>query len=153
MRKLDRGIACLQFIPQLPNTEIILADMGIMKKHDGTITELGLPVFEIMSDSFIGMQAIDMQDVNRPILKMRNGRIESHPKQGGNIGVLNAYIGLKGIVDVLAVSTCMGVTFPSINGKAAGRQLQQVYRLAEGVERVARMGPQFNDQARLGEFH
>src|ERR1700733_4530252 len=73
----------LEFLPQTPDLEAIPSHFDIMKKHHSTRPEFWKPGIDIMGDSIIGMQAVNMKHVKAAILKQGRGLIEGHSKEFG----------------------------------------------------------------------
>ena len=54
----------LQLFPKFPYAEISFPDIDIMKKNNSAGSQLLEPIFKIMANSLIGMQAINMKQIN-----------------------------------------------------------------------------------------
>ena len=57
-------VTASEFLPEPPNSEFPLLDVGIMKQHDCRRRELGKPTLKVILDCVVGMEAINMQKVD-----------------------------------------------------------------------------------------
>nr|WP_236637034.1 hypothetical protein [Acidovorax sp. BoFeN1] len=64
------------------NAEVIAKNIGVVKEDDAARRQLREPSFKIMAYCFIGVQAIDMQQINAAIGKLRQSLIKGHAQQG-----------------------------------------------------------------------
>mgnify|MGYP003484583143 CR=1 FL=1 len=69
VRELQRWVTALQFSPEFPYSEISLVHGGVVEQHHSPVAELGSPGFKIVADRLVGMQAIDVEQVDRVRLK------------------------------------------------------------------------------------
>src|SRR4051794_39364106 len=99
--------------PELPNAKVALPLLGIMKNHDGSIGQLGQPAFEIVTDGFIGMQAVHVEEINGPILEAGETLVEGRSDELA-VRIVSRYPGPQMFVH------CAAVIGPSVRIPAPG---------------------------------
>ena len=131
---LEVRIARLHFFPQFPHTEIKFADVNVVEEHHAPFTHLRQPVFKIAPDCLIGMEAVDMQQIDRAILEVRQRLIESGLDEAGKAAIERIVMALELSQYLRAVVAVMWVALPGINRVAACAGAQFLHGLAEGTE-------------------
>ena len=81
MPKTEACILCRQFIEELPDAKPSFTHRGVVQEHHGAAAELGQPGFEIVAYRFVGMQSIDVQEVNAAVFKLACCVIETRTQQ------------------------------------------------------------------------
>ena len=71
-----KGVLCFEFIPKLPHTKVLFVHMGVMKEHHRTRGEFGQPRLKVVLHRIIGVQPIDVQEVDALGRKVGQGFIE-----------------------------------------------------------------------------
>jgi hypothetical protein len=82
-----------------------------VQQHDGPSRELGFPSFEIVLNVLIKMPAIDVQNVNRPILKRGDGLVKSGPHQLRKIAVVTVVMVVNVLKNLVTIKAAVLVTF------------------------------------------
>ena len=67
MMERKRRIPSGQLSPQAPNAKIAPVFSNIMEQRDGALAHLGQPGFEIVPGRIVRVEAVDMQQIDRPI--------------------------------------------------------------------------------------
>ena len=109
-----------QLIPQLPNPKTALMHIGIVKQNHSSPGELGQPGFKIMPDGLIGMESINMQQVNRALAEMGYGFVERHPQQPRDALVMAVVVFGEFVEHGRIIVACVLVPLPGVHCKALG---------------------------------
>ena len=59
-----KGKAGLDFFPKTPDTKAAFFDRLVMEQDHGTRGQLGQPRLKIVFDRFIGVQSVDVQEID-----------------------------------------------------------------------------------------
>jgi hypothetical protein len=81
MQELEARGCPRQLFKKAPNPEFIPMDVCIMKQHNAPVGEFRQPEIEIMRDGFVGMIAVYVKKVDRPISKSLIRLVKLHPQQ------------------------------------------------------------------------
>src|SRR5262245_1649452 len=81
-------IIFLAFLPQFPDAEISLANIGVVKENHGTRCEFGQPGFEVILNRFVSVQSVDMYKRYGAFREIVQSLVESHPQQSGKLSVV-----------------------------------------------------------------
>ena len=71
-----------QFLPKPPDPEVRLAHIGVMEKDHRPARQFGQPGVEIVAHRFIGMQTVNVQQVDGGVAEPLRRLVESHAQQG-----------------------------------------------------------------------
>ena len=72
-----------EFAPEGVDAEVAGGDGGVVKEDNGAIGELGTPGFEIMLDRIVGVEAIDVEEVDGGIFETGDGIVEGGRDERG----------------------------------------------------------------------
>src|SRR5438067_2100272 len=122
MNELKIRVSCSNFPPELPHAETIFAHVDVMKENDATGAHLGNPRGEIFVHGFIGMETVDMKEINGCVREARKSTLKAASHQRRKRAVEWIVIGLQIGIDLLAISTGVLVPSPVIDPKASCRQ-------------------------------
>ena len=147
MLELEAGILRAQFLPQFPHPEITLADHGVVEQHHRAVRQFRQPRFEIVLDRVVGMQAVDVQQIDRAVGEIGQRLVESHAHQLRKAAVRRVVCGQR-LEDFIAVETGVLVALPGIHRVAFGFQPAAHHRLAEAEIRRAVVAAQFDQDPR-----
>ena len=120
-----------QLVPQAPHTEITFVDVDIVEQHDRAVRQLGAPSLEIMPDGIVGMESVDMQQVDRAIGEICDRRIESAPHEVRKSRIADVVIVSQRGINLLAVKAGLIVAKPSVDSARLRAQAEPVDCLAE----------------------
>ena len=147
--KLKGGVAPSQLGPESIHAKVALAHGAVMKEHDGALGELGQPGFKIVSDGLVGVQSVDVQQVNAAVGKLGQCCIKGHAQQGGKTLVMGVVGFFQGLIDMVAVQASVGIALPSVYGIGSGSQPLLRNGLAKRQVGDARVRPKLDKTARL----
>ena len=72
-----------EFVPQSPYAELRHVLAGVVQEYDGARAQLREPRMEVMADGLIVMAAVDMKQIDAPVLEAFERVVEGHLEQGG----------------------------------------------------------------------
>src|SRR5271165_118829 len=120
MRELKvQWVSRLQFLPQLPDAEVSLANVRVVKQDNCAWGELGQPGFEIPPDGVVGVESVDVQERYRRVREVLQGIVERHPQEPREFGVMLLLISADASKDTLVVMARMLIPLPGIHGIAS----------------------------------
>jgi hypothetical protein len=93
-----------------------------VEQDHGTIAQFGSPRFEVVTDSIIGMQAIDVKEINATVSEMFDRLVEGRADKSGKHRVPGLMVGGKSLVHLLPIQTGLLVTRPGVDSVAERRQ-------------------------------
>ena len=64
------------FGPVAPHAKVIPPHLDIVKQHHGTLAQLTLPAFKVVAHGFVGVQAVDVQQVHAAIGYVGQGLVK-----------------------------------------------------------------------------
>ncbi|OEZ01760.1 hypothetical protein BIY45_04800 [Stenotrophomonas sp. BIIR7] len=124
-----------------------------MKQHHGALGQLRLPRLKIAAHGLVGVQSVDVKNVNSAVIEVCDSLFETHAHQTGEIGVVALVIVKKRQEHFVAVLSRMLVTFPRIHRIAERRRRALLDSLAERQVRGTAMCAQLNQDSRTHLFH
>jgi hypothetical protein len=119
-----------------------------MKQYDGPIRKLRPPDFEVVPYGLVGVQPVNMQQIDGAIAELGDRLVKRHAQQGGKTPVQMLVVLRDRLKDVLAVMPGLIIANPGIHGITLRCQAIGGYGLAEGKIRIACMRAEFNQQTR-----
>jgi len=144
-----------EFGPEPVDAEIALRFDRIVKKDYGAVAEFAAPGFEVDLYRVIGVQAVNVQQVDGGVGDVRQSLVKGHAIQDGKsfvVAMEPLQIKKYGFFVVVGVD----VAQPSVNGVAAGGEFQFGHGLAEGTIGDAVLGAEFDQDTgaqHFGERH
>ena len=131
MHKLKMRELRPELAPEAPHAEVVAPDVRIMEHDDRAIRQLGAPGPEILGDRVVGVQPVDVQQVDLAIAEVRQGLGERRAQQGGEAPVA-AVVQLRDaeIYRFIVVSGVL-IAAPCVHGVASRAGRQSVGGLAE----------------------
>src|SRR5262245_35155512 len=99
----------------------MLANVGVMEDHDGVRGKLWLPREEIVAHSLIRMVAVNMEKLDRSVLKMRQRFVEGRANEAGKRAIPRSMEGREIAIDLFGVEAGVLVALPRVDRKAPGR--------------------------------
>src|SRR5437870_13714458 len=130
-----------QLFPELPRSEVVLADVHVVHQHDAPRAQLGEPALEVMPHGLVGVIAVDVQEIDGAVREMRERLVEralDEPREGS---VERVVMGAQAFQNLRPVQSGVSVSRPSIDGVASCRQMKFRDGLADGTVRVPELRP------------
>ena len=150
--ELEAGITRAQLIPQFPHAEIALAHHGVVEQHHRMVRQFRQPRFEIVADRFVGVQTVDVQQIDRAVGEVGQRLVESHPQQLRKTAVVRVVFAQR-LEHFIAVESGVLVALPGVHREAFRFQPAARHRLAEAEVGRAVMAAQFNQDPRARLLH
>lgn len=122
-----------------------------MEQHHRTVGELRPPPFEIAADGVVGVQSVDMQQVDRVVGNVGECGVERAAHQVGEARIARVVEAAEIGIDLPAVEPGMLVALPGIHREAAAIEPGSLHGLAKGRIGHAPVGAEFDDGA--GPMH
>ena len=82
VREFEGRIGQLQFVPESAHSESPAFDVDVMQEDNRAPAEFRQPGIKVPFDGLVGMQAVNVQQVDRSIRKTRQRFVKSGLKQG-----------------------------------------------------------------------
>ncbi len=133
-----------QLVPDFPDTKAIFAHIDVVQQDDALRTHPWEPGFNIMADSFIRVQAIDMQKVDAAVGEVASGRIKIGDHQPGKSAIDAVMVGPQIFEHFRPIKSGMFVASPSVYREARGIKRELVNRLAKRAVGVALVRAKFD---------
>src|SRR5512143_4185170 len=108
---------------------------NVVEQHDRTRTQFGQPSLKIVTDGLIGVQAVDVQQVDGAGPKLVHGHIKCGPKKPGETIIQGIVVKAKLVEDSRTILTGVCIALPGVDGHAACLQLETLHSLAKGTIR------------------
>ena len=153
MAKLERRIALGQFGPQLPHPEAASALHGVVEEDDARRRHLRQPGLEIVLDRLVGVQAIDVQQVDAAVAELVQGIVERGAHEVREAGEMTVVDGAEFGEDFFAVGLRVLVALPGVHRIANGLQAALFDGLAERQVGCAAMGAELDEYLRPQRIH
>src|ERR1700722_19515401 len=148
MQELERRVGVAEFGPDLPDTEVVPPDVGVMQQNNSSLRQLDAPAFEITFNSFVGMETVDVKKVNGSIGEVRQRLVESRAHQLGKSTVSGPDKSTQIQEYTLVIIAGMFVALPGVDGVAAAGDVAALHRLAKCTKGNAVVGAKFNHNTR-----
>ena len=149
----QRGIALRDFGPEAPHAKVALPDRDVVKQHHGAAAQLGTPAFKVMAHGFVGVQAVDMQQIDAAVGHVIQSLVKGFLQQGGKVAVGAVVLLAQGVQHALAVVARVGVALPGVHAPGAQRHAVLHGGLAESKVGHARIHAQLHQRARARGGH
>ena len=125
-----------------------------MKEDDPIWRQFRKPRREVMLYSVVGMKSVDMQKINRIIVKLAQGIIKKTTMEPDVQPLIVFGDDLTyPLYNFFAIETGMLFAFPGVNRMQGGAESRVLNGLAEGEERDAVMCAKFGDEIRATIEH
>jgi len=103
VEKLEDWVTVLEFLQQSKDAEIPLSHVGIVEQDNGSFGELRKPGFKIVPHGLIGMEAVNMQQVNTSVRESLKCLVERASEQFRERKIVPVMEGAKLAVDLLSI--------------------------------------------------
>lgn len=124
-----------------------------MKEDDAAVGKLRRPGLEIVAHRVVGVQAVDMQEIDRAVLDMIARLVECAAQQRREAGVALVVEGAELLEDFLSVLAGVRIALPGIDRVAARAEPAAHHGLAERRVGNAGEGAKLDQRARRGRGH
>ena len=131
VQELKAWVTLGQLAPQSMDTEIIPADVGVMEQYHRSVGQLRQPGLEVVPDGLIGVQPVNVQEVDGAILNLVERLVEGATEQGGEGAEPLIMEAAQFLEYLFAVLARLMVAAPGVNGVAADREVLAGGGLAE----------------------
>jgi hypothetical protein len=135
-------VLLLEFGPQDVNAKVQFGFPYIVKKNHAPIREARNPGVEVLLDSLVCVQTINMQEVYAVVGYKVSGLGEQGPRQGysrksfGSCGHV--------VEDLVSVHSCLVIALPQIYGASIQRRVEECCRLNGSEEGYAPVRAELN---------
>ena len=123
-----------------------------MKKDEALLGHFRPPRFEVMPDRFVGVQAVDMQEVDRSVGDPIGRLVEGYAQQFRISRVVTINIFRQAFVYFLVVESGMVITLPGVDSDTLGADAEFVGGMAERQEGGSAEYAKFNQTGRSMGF-
>jgi hypothetical protein len=113
------------------NTEEVPADIRVVEEHNSPIRELGKPALKVMANGLVGMESVNMEQVDGSVAEAAQGFVKGAAQERGKLRVVGLVIGLNLLIDALVVVTGLIIPFPSVHSVRRSIETQPLDCLAE----------------------
>src|SRR5579875_2018125 len=110
---------------------------NIVQQDDSAASHLRQPSAEIMTNSFIGMQAIDVQEIDGVICELRESLVEAAAKQVRELAIVAVVILADLVKNLLTIVAGVVVAQPMVDGVTQATEAGLFHRLAKGKVRFS----------------
>ena len=128
----------------------------VVQQHHAAIRQPIAPGVEVVPHRLVGVEAVDVQQVDRTGLEPRHGVVEGRTHELEAVGVVGLRDARDRREDLLAVAAAVLVALPRVDaehlaGMPVGAKLRR--RLRKGEERVSGVHAEFDDATRPPARH
>ena len=146
--ELEARVALPDLHPEPPDAEVPLPDVGVVQQDDPPAAELREPAVEVVTDGVVGVEPVDVQQVDRPVRELPQGLVEGGLQERRDSAVAGVVVRPQLGQDFRAVDAAVFVPLPGVDGEAAGLQIQRAHHLAEGAVGETGVSPQLHQGRR-----
>ena len=119
MQKLEMREARRQIGKQPVHAEPISMEVGVVQQNHGARRKLGPPGLIVMLNYFKRVVSVDVQQIDRAIIKLRNGAVELRADQFRKRAVVLLVESAHILKDFVAIGSGVRITTPMVDGIAA----------------------------------
>jgi hypothetical protein len=148
MMKLEALEAGGYLLPKLPNAKIIAAANDIVQQYNAARLDLRRPSVELMRNRLVGVETVDVEQIDAMLIEIGKRLLESASKEGGKRGVMLPVVGVDFLENLLSIKSRMPIALPSIHREAAARNVILQNRLAQTKIGFTEVGSKFNHSGR-----
>ena len=131
MIELEDGIILTQVGQEAAHTKSPLAYIRIVQDNDRTVRELRKPCIEIMLHCLAGVEPVDVEQIDRVLIKIFAGLVKGRSHQAGESRVKFIVVCSYGLEYFFSVKAGVFVTFPSVDRITARLERELLDRLTE----------------------
>src|SRR5271166_2540586 len=148
MQEFETGKLRTQLCPKPPDAEVTFSNIGIVEENDRAIGQFRSPTFEIVTDRFISVGAVDVQQIHRSLRYITKRVVESAEEKFGKGAVALVMETAKIQIDFLPVVSRLFLAFRCVHRKAASIESIAHHCLAERRISDSVMSAEFDESAR-----
>ena len=141
------------FFPALPSAVVVVAGGDVVKEGHSPGAELAPPRFEVVPDSLVGVQTVEVDQVEAAVGKTRQGVVEAGTHQVGKAPVELLVVAGNVLVDGVAGHPGPRVALPGVHAVTGGPGAVLLHGLAERKVRFSAVRPQFHEHPRAQIRH
>src|SRR5207248_10759556 len=93
----------------------------VVEEDDATIAELRLPGLEVVQDGLVRLVAVDVKQVDLPIVEAVQSLVESHLEEGREARVPRVVVSPQVCEDLGTIPPALGITDPRIDREGLSR--------------------------------
>ena len=112
MRTTGSGLGRL---PHPPDLEVALVHIDVVHQHDPAFAHLGQPFLEVVGNRVVGVQAVNVQEIDAAVREILQRLIEGHAQETGEAAVGRLRVVSKIVVDVITIIASVLVAFPRVD--------------------------------------
>ena len=115
VQEFKSAVFLSQLRPQTIHAEVPVEHLGIMKQNNATWTQFPFPCLKIVAYGFVGMQSVDVQQIDTAVVELTQSFVKSHPKQLGKTTISGVNIWCQIIKNGIIVITGLIIPPPGVN--------------------------------------
>jgi hypothetical protein len=139
----ETGKVATHLIPQAPYAKLRFPNVDIVEEDHRSGTELVAPTGEVVSNCFVGMEPIYVQEVDAALVKISCGIIERGTDESRESAIARLVITSEVLENLLTIEAGMLITLPGIDCIAGGVERQLGNCLSECAIGITLMGTEF----------
>lgn len=124
-----------------------------MEEDEGVGGELGQPGVEVVGDGVVGVEAVDVEEIDGGVGEAADGLVEGAAVQRGKLTEAGVVMGFELVIDGGGEGAGVFIAGPGVDGVAGGREVEDGGGLAEGAVGGAAPGAQLDEVAGSEGFH
>src|SRR5579863_9741754 len=117
----------------------------VVQQDYSAVPYLRQPGAEVVSYSFVGMKAIDVQKIDRAVIELRECIVEASPQKIGELSIVAIVIVIDLVENLFAIKASVLVSLPMIHGVTQAREVLLFDGLAKSEVSFAPMRAKFDD--------
>ena len=153
VRKRQRRIVARDFGPVAPYAKVTLPHLDVVEQHHSARAQLALPGFKVVAHGFVGVQAVDVQQVHAAIGYVGQGLVKGFLQQGGKSAIGRVMLRTQGVQNALAVVAGVFVALPGVYPPCAQGHAMRHGGLAKRQVGNAGIHAQLHQRARARGGH
>lgn len=130
MEELKSWMPGTQLGPKAPDAKPAFAHIDVMEEYNGIVGQQRQPGLVVVPDCFVGMQTVDVEEVDALASEGCGCFVKCHAEQGGKTPVAFVESGKVG-EHFFAVMSGMVVALPGVDGETPRGQAKAIDGLAE----------------------
>jgi len=87
VEEAEARVAAAHLVPEPPYSEFAFPDVGVVEEHDCGSAELREPGLEVVLDCLIGVQPVEVEEVDGPVGELGHRLVERCSKQARELPV------------------------------------------------------------------
>ena len=141
-------IAGAELVPELPHAELVIPHVDVVEQNHAPRTHRPEPSLEVVLGGLVGVETVDVEQVDAAGLEATGRLIERGTHQLGKLPIAGVVIPGEFVEYLLPVEAGMRIAAPRIDGKASCIESGALDRLGEGRIGIAVVGAELDQQLR-----